>query len=149
MKLTPLDIRHQEFSGALSGYHKREVRDFLEKTAEQLETVLRENLTLTQRITELEQQVSDLRQGEEELRRIVISAEKIAYELKNNAEREAHLVLREAENAKENLLREGIQKSHEIRADIDRARNERAQFFSQYRGMLQGFLAMIDRYDTE
>jgi len=37
MPLFPLDIRHQEFSGQMFGYSKKEVRAFLEQVASEVE----------------------------------------------------------------------------------------------------------------
>ncbi|MBB6096639.1 cell division initiation protein [Deinobacterium chartae] len=148
MKLTPLDIRHQEFSGAISGYSRKEVREFLEEVSDFLEEVLRQNQGLEERIQDLERRIEEYRQGEEELRRTVISAERISHEIKANAQKEAELIVREAEAAKEKLLREGIQKSREIRMEIEAARNERAQFLAQYRSLLRSFLELSEQYEN-
>lgn len=145
MKYTPLDIRHQEFSGALSGYSKREVREFLIALSDQAEDAERELRAALERVSALEAQVNDLRQGEETLRRAVVSAERIANELRANAEREAAVILREAEEGKDRLLREALQRARDVRVDLERARGERQIFLNQFRGMLQGYLASIDQ----
>ncbi|HCM15977.1 MAG TPA: cell division protein DivIVA, partial [Candidatus Cloacimonas sp.] len=41
MPLFPLDIRHQEFSGQMFGYNKKEVHAFLEQIASELEDLLK------------------------------------------------------------------------------------------------------------
>ena len=159
MKITPLDLRHQEFAGALSGYSRREVRKFLLEVGEQLEQTLRHNQALKEQQGALERQIETLKQGEEELRRIVVSAERIAHELRQNAEKEAELIVREAEGkrsslltegetGRETLLREGKEAVAALQRDLERAKTERAQFISQYRGLLQGFMSLAERYDV-
>lgn len=145
MKYTPLDIRHQEFSGALSGYSKREVREFLIALSDQSEEAERDLRAALERITALEAQVADLREGEETLRRAVVSAERIGNEIRSNAEREAAVILREAEEGKDRVLREALQRARDVRVDLERVRSERDLFLSQFRGLLQGYLASVDK----
>ncbi|HEX2864909.1 MAG TPA: DivIVA domain-containing protein [Deinococcales bacterium] len=147
MNLTPLDIRHQEFAGALSGYSKREVREFLERLADQTEEAERDVRAARERIAQLEAQVLELREGEEMLRRAVVSAERIANEIKGNAEREAQLMRQEAEATRDKVMREALQRVRETRVDLDRARSDRQLFLDQFRALLQGYLASLDRLE--
>lgn len=147
MNLTPLDIRHQEFGGALSGFSKREVREFLDRLADQTEEAERENRVSRERIAQLEAQVLELREGEEMLRRAVISAERIANEIKGNAEREAELTRQEAEATRDKVMREALQRVRETRVDLDRARADRQLFSDQFRALLQSYMASLDRLD--
>ena len=61
MKITPLDINNQKFRTRFRGFDVREVDDFLQAAAGELELQLRENLRLKERITELESQVERLK----------------------------------------------------------------------------------------
>jgi cell division initiation protein len=149
MKFTPLDIRHAEFSSGLSGYNKKEVREFLAQIADDAEEYERQLRGLQDRIAQLEEKINELREGEETLRRAVVSAEKIGNEMRVNAEREAQLVLKEAEAAKEKLLREALQKARDVRLDIEKARSEKAMFFSQFRALLATYLDSIERYEDK
>lgn len=160
MKHTPLDVRHQEFANALSGYAKKDVREFLLSVADDLEEYERAMRATQDRITMLEAQVNELRQGEETLKRAVVSAERIANEMKLNAEREAALriknaehqaqtLLQEAENQKEQLLRETLNKARDIRVEMERLRSQRSMFASQFKGMLQGYLDTIEHNEDK
>lgn len=149
MKFTPLDIRHQEFSSGLSGYNKKDVREFLSQVAEDHEEYERQLRQLQEKIAQLEEKVNELRQGEETLRRAVVSAEKIGNEMRSNAEREAQLMIKEAEAAKEKLLREALHKARDVRLDIERARGEKAMFFSQFRALLNTYLESVERYEDK
>ena len=63
MKYTPLDIRHQEFAGAISGFSKREVKDFLSAVADDVEEYERQLRTQQEKNTALEAQVQELRRS--------------------------------------------------------------------------------------
>jgi cell division initiation protein len=160
MKHTPLDVRHQEFANALSGYSKKDVREFLQSVADDLEEYERGMRATQDRISLLESQVNELRQGEETLKRAVVSAERIANEMKLNAEREASLriknaehqaqtLLQEAENQKEQLLREALNKARDIRVEMERLRSQRSMFASQFKAMLAGYMENIDRTEDK
>jgi cell division initiation protein len=149
VKLTPLDVRHQQFTAALRGYSRSEVRDFLERISDQLEDTERDARGLLERVTTLEAQIEELKEGEELLRRAVVSAERIASELRVNAQREAASIVQEAESTRETVTQDALARVREIRVDIDRLRNERRLFLDQFRALLGGYMASIDRVERE
>jgi cell division initiation protein len=160
VKYTPLDIRHQEFTNALSGFSKKEVKDFLTAVADDMEEYERQARGFQEKITGLEAQIQELRQGEEALKRAVISAEKIANEIRLNAEREVELKIREAEHqsnlmiadaesAKEKLLREALARARDIRVEIERARSDKAMFLSQFKGLLNTYMDSVERNEDK
>jgi cell division initiation protein len=160
MKHTPLDVRHKEFSNSLQGYAKKEVREFMMAVADDFEEAERNSRSMHERIAQLEAQVEELRQGEETLKRAVVSAERIANEIKANAEREAALfvkdaqtqsqgILQDTENQKENLLREALSRVRDIRVEIERLRADRAMFTTQFKSLLQGYLSNLERLEDK
>ncbi len=160
MKYTPLDVRHQEFGNQLSGYNKREVKEFMNAVADDLEEMERQNRGMQERLLQLEAQVNELRQGEESLRRVVVSAERIGNEMKINAERDAEITLKDAQNksaamlaeaetAKESLYREALSKARDIRLDIERVRSEKSMFLSQFRALLNTYLESVERNEDK
>ena len=66
MKLTPLDIRKQEFKKLMRGYDPVEVDTFLEMVAADLEEALKAQKESRDRIIELETQLKDYRQIEKD-----------------------------------------------------------------------------------
>ncbi|PYE56240.1 DivIVA domain-containing protein [Deinococcus yavapaiensis] len=116
MKLTPLDIRHQEFATAITGYNRKAVRAFLADVASQMEDLLRENLAQQERVLDLERRVEAYRTGEEELKRTLVSAERISAEMRSSAQRETELLLREAEAERDRVLGEVRVRSAELEA---------------------------------
>ncbi|MFN8510275.1 MAG: DivIVA domain-containing protein [Deinococcaceae bacterium] len=147
MKMTPLDIMHHEFTGAFTGYSRSEVKSFQKDLSEQFELLLRENASLRERIDTLEKEIQALKMGEEELRRVVVSAERIAQEMKQNADKEAALMVREAEAERDQMLRQAREQVQKAQTEYEQVRNEKAQFLSQYKGLLQGFMSLAERYN--
>ncbi len=145
MGLNPLDIRYQEFKRKLRGYDPDEVRDYLGHLADFV-TELQEALEASRkRITELEAELDRAREGESELKRAVVAAERIAREVKAQAEREAELILSEAKAAKEKALREAMDQLKQLQREMERLRREKSLFVEQFRGLLESYLASLDK----
>lgn len=166
MKLSPLDIQHMDFPTGLNGYSRKQVREFLERVAAELEDTLRQNQQLRDAQQERDARISELQGSEAELKRVVIAAERIANEIRENAKREAELIVSEAEqkrsqilsdadSRRERLVNEAEQKRAEVISDaearIREARNEllrleREQrlFREQFRALLQAFARNLE-----
>lgn len=144
MKLSPLDIQHQEFATALNGFNKAQVRDFLEQAAEALEALARENQALKDDLVKRDALINELRAGESELRRAVISAERLGSEMKERAQREAELTLQEAKAERAALLREAEAELRELKAEFARTEREHRLFSEQFRGMLRAYERSLD-----
>ncbi|RIH81467.1 Septum site-determining protein DivIVA [Calidithermus terrae] len=146
MDLTPLDVRYQEFKQGLRGYAVAEVREYLAQVADRLTALTEENESLRERIRTLESELSQAREGEADLKRAVVAAERIARDIKQQAEREAELIKREAESAREQTMQEIVAEMKRIRGDIEALRQERDLFVNQFRALLEGYLTSLDRY---
>lgn len=141
---SPLDIEHKDFGRSLFGYDRQQVKDFLKRVADHTEDLMRENKRLTNELDNKGTLIEELQTGELELKRTVVAAERIGNEMKNNAEREAHLILKEAEQRKEGILREANLRHKELTAEIARLERERDLFREQFRGMLRAFERGLD-----
>ncbi|CAN5471643.1 DivIVA domain-containing protein [soil metagenome] len=139
MKLSPLDVQHQEFDGALSGYSKKQVRDFLAKAADALEEVIREKKALREEIFRRDERIEALQAGELELKHAVVAAERIGNELKQNARREAELIIQAAEQQKNQVIQGTEAKLKQTRADLARLEREAQLFREQFRSMLKAY----------
>ncbi|MEZ4629430.1 MAG: DivIVA domain-containing protein [Deinococcales bacterium] len=114
MKLSAHDIKHQEFQNTLNGYSKSQVREFLAKVAESYDEKLEQLQKLRDEITRQDQMIEQLRISELELKRAVVSAERLHSDSKQQAEREAGLILREARAQADNTLRDADVQKEQI-----------------------------------
>ncbi len=144
MKLSPLDIQHQEFDTAMSGYKKKQVREFLERVADTFEDLLRDNQDLQNELEGQSERIEELQVGELELRRAVVSAERIGNELKEQAQREAELTVQEGRAKRDDILRDAEAQLHNLKAELERTRREHKLFREQFRGMLRAYERSLD-----
>ncbi|HEX7040515.1 MAG TPA: DivIVA domain-containing protein [Trueperaceae bacterium] len=144
MRLSPLEIEHMEFPRGAGGYQRRHVRDFLERVASEVADLLKEVQDLQGELDASRQQVAELQAKEAELQRAVIAAERIANEIKENAKREAKLILDEAERVRERRLADLDAEVARTRADLDRLQREQALFREQFRALLQAYSRSLE-----
>jgi cell division initiation protein len=96
MALTPVEIRHLQPSTGLMGYKRAQTDRLLIEIAESFEDVWRERADLADKVEQLEADLVRFRELEALLRTTLVSAERAAGELKEQARREADLILSEA-----------------------------------------------------
>ena len=96
MALTPVEIRHLSPPRAIRGYATDHTDRLLAEIAASFEDVWRERADLADKVEQLEQDLVRYKELEALLRTTLISAERAATELKEQARREADVILTEA-----------------------------------------------------
>ncbi|WP_456409729.1 DivIVA domain-containing protein [Oceanithermus sp.] len=144
MEFNSLDIRYQEFKRGLRGYAVEEVRAYLAQLADYVAELVEEKQRLELRVAELEESLQAHRQNEEELKRAVVAAERIARDVKQQAAREAELIVKEAQSLKEQTLREAVEHVKRVQRDLDVLRRERDMFKERFRALLEGYLKSLE-----
>ena len=84
MKLTPLDIRKQEFKRTMRGFDAEEVEAFLSMIADELELLLREKNQLNDELIKIRTQLKDYQQVEHTLRDTLVKAQNTIDESRTN-----------------------------------------------------------------
>lgn len=148
MRLSPIDIEHMEFPRGTGGYQKRHVRDFLERVAAEVADLLREMQAMQNELDTARSRISELQTAEAELQRAVIAAERIGNEIKENAKREAKLILDEAERLRERRVADLDGEVSRTRAELDRLLRERGLFREQFRGLLQAYMRSLEAIES-
>ncbi len=144
MKLNPLEIEHAEFSQAFRGYKKADVRNLLKLAASQIETLQQDNQYLINELAKKDEQIEKMLQAENDLKRAVIAAERVATEIKHNANREADLVVKEAKSIKDDMMRDAEARLKEAHFELSRLEKEYQLFREQFRGILKAFERSLD-----
>ena len=144
MKLNPLEIEHAEFPQTFRGYKKAEVRNLLAMVADKIDSLQQDNQQLLNELSKRDEQIESLLEAENELRRAVIAAERVATEIKHNANREAELVVKEAKNIKDSMIKDAEARLKEAHFELSRLEKEYQLFREQFRGILKAFERSLD-----
>jgi cell division initiation protein len=106
MSYTPVEIRHVKLRRGLLGYRRKAVDRLLEDISESFEDVWRERADHADRVELLEGELTRYRELEALLRATLVSAERSAHELRDQAKREAELIVAEAHTAARTITRD-------------------------------------------
>lgn len=104
-RLTPQDLRSQQFGRAIRGYDPREVEEALRMAADELDTLRREQVKLEERIRSMQDQLQVFQERERAMNEALVAAQQLRTESRTAAEKEAALILQQAEG-EERLVRE-------------------------------------------
>jgi len=133
MALTPVEIRHLAPPTGFAGYKRGPTDKLFAEIATSFEDVWRERADLADKVDQLEADIVRYKEIESLLRETLVSAERAASQLKEQARREAEIILSEAHA-------EARKVQHDARTE-----NERLVVDSRrIKAQLAGALEMID-----
>jgi cell division initiation protein len=118
MRITPLDMRQQRFKTAVRGYDKTEVVAFLTEAADDYEHAMREVDRLRTDLVRTQALLTEHRDRENTLRDTLVTAQRVSGDLKDTAQTEAKLIVREAQGRADLLLQKAQVRLEEIERDI-------------------------------
>ena len=144
MKLTPLDIRHKDFKRGMRGYADVEVDEFLDEVADEYERLFKENIDLNESLESVQEKVAQYKRIEETLQKTLVSAQASAEELKQNATKEAQLILRDAELKARQMVNDTYTEKQTIEQTMAKLRAAEQDFAFKFRQLLEGYLKQLD-----
>lgn len=140
--LTPLDVRRYEFGKVLRGYDPERVDQFREQVADELERLVRQNQELEQKARTFHDQLKSFRERDKALNEALVHAQQLRAEIREQSEREAQLILREAQAQADSII------TH-AQADIRRVEDELASLERFRRSYLAQLRIFVERQLTE
>lgn len=144
MNVSPLDVRQQRFSTAIRGFDKVEVTSFLTAMADDYEQALRETDRLRQELTRAEATIAQHREHEKSLQSTLMTAQKLAEDIKANAEQEAKRIVREAEGRSDLLLEKTSARLEDIQREIDGLKLKRKDVETSIEATIQTLRNTLD-----
>lgn len=142
--LTPLDIRRYDFGNALRGYDKARVDEFRDQAAAEVEYLLRQCNELENKAKGFHEQLRAFRERDKALNEALISAQQLRGDIREQADREAQLILREARAEGEKIIEQAKAEVRSIQMEIETLVRTRRAFLAQLRMTVQRQLAEID-----
>ena len=143
MPLTPLDIHNKEFGRSFRGYDEDEVNEFLDQVIKDYEALIRENKEMQTQILTLQERLDHFSNIEETLSKTIIVAQEAADEVKNNAKKEAQLILKEAEKNADRIINESLTRSRKIALEIEELKKQASIYRTRFRTLLEAQLELL------
>lgn len=143
MKLTPLDIRKQEFKKVMRGFDPVEVETFMEMVANEFESLLKDQNDLKLKITELETQMKDYKQIERTLQQTLMQAQEATGKTYEAARREAETITKEAEVKASQIVGKANEDLAKLNNELAQLRARKDSLIGRMRVLLSSELDLI------
>lgn len=147
MRISPIDIQQQQFERGFFGYRIGEVREFLQLTSDQLAELGRENSELRGEVRRCRSELKDHREREETLREAMLTAQRAIDEMREQAKREAQLVVAEAEVRAERIVGEAHIGVNRLIKEVQDLRAQRVRILEELRCVLRTHQELLSIHD--
>ncbi|MCC6928525.1 MAG: DivIVA domain-containing protein [Gemmatimonadaceae bacterium] len=142
--LTPLDIRRYDFGSALRGYDRARVDQFREQAAGEVERLVKQCQVLEGKAQGFHEQLRAFRERDKAINEALISAQQLRAEVREQAEREAQLILREARAEAERIVAGATNEIRKVQGDLELLTRQRRSYLAQLRTMVERQLSEIE-----
>ena len=143
-RLTPLDVRTQEFMRTVRGYDRAQVDDFKLRLSGEIERLIRERIQAEERLKSAQDQLRAYRERERALNEALIAAQQLRADSREQAEREADLVVKEARAEAQRIVQQAQHDEVTVRERAEAAARQFTAYLAGFRGLLQRQLAELE-----
>ena len=144
--LTPLDVKKKkgDFRRAVRGYDTAAVDDFLDTVSARMEELVREAVMSGARMESMTESIGSYRERERAMNEALVSAQQLREEMREQATREADLVLREARAEAERIVGEARRQAAAAAEALRRIQGQRVRFLRLFRTLVERQLHEIE-----
>lgn len=143
--LTPLDVRKKkgDFRRVMRGYDPEAVDNFLDEVVARMEELVRDQASLTGRVSQMTEAIADYRERERAMNEALVSAQQLREGMREQAQREADLVLREARAEGERIVADAKRQVTFALEALRRVQGQRVRFLRLFRALVERQLGEI------
>ena len=146
MRITPMDIRQQQFTVKMfRGFDTQEVDTFLEDLAADYEALLKENSLLKEQLQALEERMRGLEEREKVLQETLVTTQRLVEEMKDQARREASVIIREAEVQADRIIEASRTAEGNLQSEIIALKRTRRQLAEGLRSTVEMYQRLLDQ----
>lgn len=149
MSYSGLEIQLKEFSKSLRGYDTNEVRYFLEEVSKVVESSNYEVKILKDKIREKELLILDFKERESMLKDTILTARKITENIKTDANKEAQLIIREANLRSETILKDARNTLRRIVTEIQKLKKIKIEFLAKLNATIDSHKTILNDFNND
>jgi len=141
-----MDIRQQQFTVKMfRGFDTQEVDTFLEDLASDYEALLKENSLLKEQLQALEERTRGLEEREKVLQETLMTTQRLVEEMKENARREAGVIIREAESQADRIVDASRKTEGDLQSEIQALKRMRRQLAESLRATVEMYQRLLEQ----
>lgn len=158
--LTAVDVRRYEFQSVMRGYDRARVDQFKQQVADEMERLMRVNLELDEKARGFHEQLRAFRERDRALNEALVSAQQLRADMKEQAGREADVLLQEARLEAQRIVEaargeaatidaEARDAMTRLKAEIDRLERARRSYLAGLRTLAERHLAEAKAHEEQ
>lgn len=144
MRVSPISIKKQEFNKKLRGYDPEEVQAFLDKLADEFESVQKENESLKKQFEEAREQLIEYRKIEKSLQDTLLKAHESSSKAVESTRKQTSLMIKEAEIKASQILEKARENANDMRNAVIRLREERNLIIARLKAIVHSQAQLLD-----
>jgi len=149
LRLTPIDIRKQEFRKAMRGYDADEVDTFLAMVADEMEDLITQAEKARSEVSGLKERLSEYQQMEATMRETLVTVQKAAEEKRDASRKEADMILKEAEVQASKWIEDAHRSVREVKKELARLNGMRDSYVARLKMLMKGQLDMLKILESD
>ncbi|CEA02623.1 Septum site-determining protein DivIVA [Metalysinibacillus saudimassiliensis] len=149
MPLSPIDINNKEFTRSFRGYAEDEVNEFLDQIIQDYEIIIREKKELEQQVAMLQEKADHFNTMESTLQKSIVIAQEAADEVRRNSQKEAKLIVKEAEKNAERIINEALVKSRKATIEVEELTKQSKVFRNRFKMLVEAQLDLLNTDDWD
>jgi DivIVA domain-containing protein len=148
-RLSPVEVRRWSFERVMRGYDVAAVEDFRLRVAEEMDQLTRANQDLEAKARGFHEQLRTFRERDKALNDALVSAQQLRSEIREQAERESQLILREARAEGERLIDAARAEIERLQREVEQLERSRRAYLSHLRTIVERQLSEIEAASVE
>lgn len=145
MKITPIDIVHKSFAKKMLGVDADEVNEFMTQIASQMEALIQERNMLKEALREKDLNLLEYKERDQVLKSTIATATQMTERLRQDAEREARLIIADANQKAEIIMRDSRDSLKKMYQEVTDLKRARMQFEANLKALVQAHLTLLDQ----
>ena len=149
MKITPLEVKRQQFKKSMRGYDPVEVETFLEMVSNEMEDLIRENKVQSDQILQQATQLIDYKTIEKTLQQTLMQAQETSGKSIENSKREAEIIIKEAEVKASQIIEKARLDFAHVKEEISQLKARKESVLSRLKVLLSSELNLMKALEID
>lgn len=144
MKLSPITIKRQEFAKKLRGFDEDEVRAYLEKIADDIDDLQKENESLNNDLSSLKEKIEEYKKIEKNLQDTLLKAQENSTKAIESTKKQTSLMVKEAELKATQIVEKARENANEIRNAVLSLREEKDLLIARLKAIISSQAHLLE-----
>ncbi len=149
MKISPIDIKKQQFKKVLRGFDPVEVETFMGMIASEMDDLGRTNKDLQNKLIETQTQLSDYKVIEKTLHETLLQAQEVSQKSADNSKRESQLIIQDAELKANQILDKARTDQTRLKEEVAILKVKKSTITNRLKLLLNSELELIKALEVD